>query len=365
MYHRKGLGHSCWRYLSTVLSAVWEAFVRFFTLNEDTPMVLSFVDYRRFGRWEVKDTWGLDRGPDPMWEYQSFRENVMTHLNLAAFNKPICEAMLNQKYFNGIGNYLRAEILYRCSIQPFDEAREVLSEIKPISRWYETQLKQKPSEHCKVMPDILDLCHILPKEVIHLSGGGKGYNVDPDAAEDEYKEFRAWLQCYYQDGMKNLVDHNGRTMWFSGEPGRLTPKEVTSRAKVERKKLKRNKQDKVMTEEQNFKVQKIEKRDKEIKGDGQEGKKHVCTKSGGRRRRQLDKIVKEEPDSVCGPRPEIQNKRNITIYQSPRSSVTTDNIKKRGAKVTDKTLVRTTRTPRTPKTYAVPVRRSSRRVISQ
>lgn len=42
-----------------------------------------------------------------------FRENVLSNLSDKAFNRPICEALLNQKYFNGIGNYLRAEILYR------------------------------------------------------------------------------------------------------------------------------------------------------------------------------------------------------------------------------------------------------------
>lgn len=41
------------------------------------------------------------------------RENVLKNLEDKAFDKPICEALLNQKFFNGIGNYLRAEILYR------------------------------------------------------------------------------------------------------------------------------------------------------------------------------------------------------------------------------------------------------------
>ncbi|XP_045585350.2 endonuclease 8-like 1 [Procambarus clarkii] len=218
------------------------AHLRFYTINEEIPMVLSFVDYRRFGRWEVGGTWGRDRGPDPVWEYESFRENIMANLDSSVFKKPICEAMLDQKYFNGIGNYLRAEILYRGNIRPFDEAREVLSELKPFSKWNTVQTKQEKDDMCEVKPDFLDLCCILPKEVIHLSGGGKGYNVDPDADDNEYKEFRAWLQCYYQDGMRNLVDHNGRTMWFSGEPGRLAPKDVSSRGKVKRKMIKKNEQ---------------------------------------------------------------------------------------------------------------------------
>lgn len=33
-----------------------------------------------------------------------------------AFDSPICEVLLDQRYFNGIGNYLRAEILGRAGI---------------------------------------------------------------------------------------------------------------------------------------------------------------------------------------------------------------------------------------------------------
>ena len=75
--------------------------------------VLSFVDVRRFGSWHVCEGWGEERGPDIIDEYDQFRANVLVNLEDAAFNKAICEAMLNQKYFNGIGNYLRAEVLFR------------------------------------------------------------------------------------------------------------------------------------------------------------------------------------------------------------------------------------------------------------
>lgn len=46
--------------------------LRFYT--KDKPlMVLSYVDVRRFGRWEVDADWSKNRGPDPMFEYQAFR----------------------------------------------------------------------------------------------------------------------------------------------------------------------------------------------------------------------------------------------------------------------------------------------------
>lgn len=83
-------------------------------LKGEEPQVLSFVDARRFGSWHVTEHWGEQRGPDIINEFDQFRANVLVNLEDVAFNKAMCEAMLNQKYFNGIGNYLRAEILYRC-----------------------------------------------------------------------------------------------------------------------------------------------------------------------------------------------------------------------------------------------------------
>ena len=181
------------------------AHLQFFTVGEKPEQVLSFVDYRRFGRWEIEGDWGKDRGPDPMFDYNSFRQNVLNNLQAAAFNKPICETLLDQKYFNGIGNYLRAEILFRAKVKPFSQAREVLKGL---------------GETCddKKDPDILLLCHIVPLEVLKLD---KGKNYDPQESD---QSFDSWLQCYYVDGMKNLKDGNGRTIWFAGDPGPMVPK---------------------------------------------------------------------------------------------------------------------------------------------
>ena len=84
-----------------------------FYTNDSPQMALSFVDPRRFGSWCEIDDWGIDRGPDAIAEFEAFSSNIVENLHLGVFDKPICEVMLNQKYFNGVGNYLRAEILYR------------------------------------------------------------------------------------------------------------------------------------------------------------------------------------------------------------------------------------------------------------
>lgn len=142
--------------LTSVKEIPKHAHLRFFT--KDGESVLSFVDYRRFGNWTINGDWGSDRGPDTVVEYKEFRQNVLDNLKNPAFNKAICET-LNQEFFNGIGIYLRAEILYRCKVPPFAQSRSVL---EPLLNNIKTE-----------EPDILELCHIVPKEVLSL-GGGKG-----------------------------------------------------------------------------------------------------------------------------------------------------------------------------------------------
>ncbi|XP_075945268.1 endonuclease 8-like 1 isoform X2 [Anarhichas minor] len=206
------------------------AHLRFYS-KEEPCRVLSYVDARRFGSWHPDGKWQPDRGPCIMFEYESFRENIVSHLSDRAFDRPICEVLLNQKYFNGIGNYLRAEILFRLNIPPFVSARTVLEGLqsedvfenkKPLKNEIKdtkTADGDKQKHGKGETGDLLRLCHMVPLEVVNQ--GGKGY--DPQKAD--YSDFQAWLQCYYVDGMTSIRDHNGRTMWFKGDPGPMAPKD--------------------------------------------------------------------------------------------------------------------------------------------
>ncbi|XP_066052863.1 endonuclease 8-like 1 [Chamaea fasciata] len=196
------------------------AHLRFLT-RESPPRALCFVDPRRFGSWRLGDAWQPERGPCVVSEYQAFRENVLKNLDDRAFDKPICEALLNQKYFNGIGNYLRAEILFRLKIPPFEKARTVLEALEE-----QEQRKKDPSlmlsKKVKLRqenPDLLELCHTVPMEVIMA----EKQLFDPEHS-DNYAAFKNWLQCYLVPGMSSLRDRSGRTIWFQGEPGPMAPK---------------------------------------------------------------------------------------------------------------------------------------------
>ncbi|KAM7155957.1 endonuclease 8-like 1 isoform 2-T5 [Molossus nigricans] len=195
------------------------AHLRFYTAHPGPQLALCFVDIRRFGHWDLGGEWQPGRGPCVLLEYEQFRKNVLRNLADKVFDRPICEALLDQRFFNGIGNYLRAEILYRLRIPPFEKARNVLEALKQHRPSPELTLSQKIKAKLQ-NPDLLELCHSVPKEVVQL--GGKGYGQE--SGEEDFAAFRAWLQCYGMVGMSSLRDRHGRTIWFQGDPGPLAPK---------------------------------------------------------------------------------------------------------------------------------------------
>nr|XP_012590892.1 endonuclease 8-like 1 isoform X2 [Microcebus murinus] len=202
------------------------AHLRFYTAPPGPRLALCFVDIRRFGHWDIGGKWQPGRGPCVLLEYEQFRENVLRNLADKAFDRPICEALLDQRFFNGIGNYLRAEILFRLRIPPFEKARTVLEALQRRRLSPELTLSQKIKAKLQ-NPDLLELCHSVPKEVVQL--GGKGYG--PESGEEDFAAFRAWLRCYGVPGMSSLRDRHGRTIWFQGDPGPLAPKGRKSRKK--------------------------------------------------------------------------------------------------------------------------------------
>ena len=156
----------------------------------DDGVSLSFVDVRRFGKWKQGVWWSDNRGPDPTTEFLKFKENIHNNLNRAAFNKPIYETLMDQKFFNGIGNYLRAEILYRLpSLNPNTSGRDALQ------------------SH----PEILYLCQDIPM-LAYAKGGGSIKDWENPFGEGAIQE--KFMLCYGNKEMSHKQDRNGRRFWY-------------------------------------------------------------------------------------------------------------------------------------------------------
>eukprot|EP01006_Ploeotia_vitrea_P059775 TRINITY_DN74769_c0_g1_i1.p1 TRINITY_DN74769_c0_g1~~TRINITY_DN74769_c0_g1_i1.p1 ORF type:complete len:405 (+),score=60.63 TRINITY_DN74769_c0_g1_i1:63-1217(+) len=228
-----GLGMSGWWEYKPVTEMHKHAHLRFHCTQDKEEYTLSYVDARRFGKWEEvddADTWGDDRGPDPITEHAEFRKLVLGNLKKKLFDKPICEVLLDQRYFNGMGNYLRAEILHRCDVQPFSSAREALKDL-PLEQDNKDETKDK---------DVLLACKDVCTEVIQLGlskypafSHKSSLEELPEEEQNELgstlqEQFRNWLQVYSQPDAKWVVWPAGRRIWFQGEPGPLLPTKAKS-----------------------------------------------------------------------------------------------------------------------------------------
>jgi endonuclease VIII-like 1 len=150
---------------------------------------LCLIDVRRFAKWKVVTDWNQNRGPCPLTQFSEFKQHIFDNLHRVEFNKPIHIVLMNQKYFGGIGNYLRAEILFKAKQNPFTDARTAITE----------------------NPSILDLCNQLPAEAYVLGGGQLKDWKNPFSVPDG--GFDEWIQCYGKS--ENIIDKNGRKFWYS------------------------------------------------------------------------------------------------------------------------------------------------------
>jgi len=153
---------------------------------------LGLSDVRRFAKWSWNN-FNTDRGHDPLSDYGNFTKTVIDNYKTNNdFKKPLCEVLMNQKWFNGIGNYLRAEILDRANINPFQPASNLSLE---------------------KITDVLRLCNKCVSEAYILGGGQLKDWKNPDGTDPT--SFNEWMKCYGKKESK--VDSQGRRFWYDAK----------------------------------------------------------------------------------------------------------------------------------------------------
>jgi endonuclease VIII-like 1 len=158
-------------------------------------IALCMVDTRRFAKWTWKEGFSAERGPCPVKEHDYFRANFITKVahwptkDTKLANAPALDIIMNQSIFNGIGNYLRAEIFYRADVNPF----------RSFSSYTHEQIER-----------VLALCASVPLETMELGGGA----IKDWSGEESSKErFYNWLQCYLKQS--SLIDNGKRRFWYN------------------------------------------------------------------------------------------------------------------------------------------------------
>lgn len=197
--------NGCWKYNKAKVSDKELPKYTLLVFEAEDGTKMMHCDKLRFSKWNFQEGYGKDRGPDPVKEFPEFCQNIQSafqkSVSVRSFQKqPIGTMMLNQKYFNGIGNYLRAEILWRANIHPMETMYNALlmTDRLPENTITHTVPVPDPKDFDFTQSIVLKLCRDFCQEMLDASFIGK----------------RCELKVYSRKGSEQFKDKNNRTVWF-------------------------------------------------------------------------------------------------------------------------------------------------------
>jgi len=127
------------------------------------------------------------RGFDIIKDFDKFKDNILNNLGNKIFEKSICEVLLDQRYFDGVGAYLCSEILGRLDYDPFLEFNNL---------------------NTHQLDDLFNMTHRCIKEAYEFGGGELKDWQNPYGSSklDDWMEFYGnKIICYKQPfGKRNI-----------------------------------------------------------------------------------------------------------------------------------------------------------------
>ena len=156
--------------------------------------VFAISDFTRFiiVRWSSE--WDGNRSPDIVFEHNAWRDLLYEKRKIAYFDRPIFEILTDQRFFNGVGNFSRSEILARTRFSPFTPFSEVLSE--EILR----------NDFFLISREVLNEIHNL---------GGLQFQHWQNPFGKKGKGFNQWIRAYNKLRKAYFIrDDKGKVFWF-------------------------------------------------------------------------------------------------------------------------------------------------------
>lgn len=109
-------------------------------------------------------------------------------------NKPICEALLDQRYFNGVGNWMRSEILHLSGILPFDSLATIVQSEQQLTK-LTNAMDQILVRTLQLMDTEFDINDIMQKQSFDSSllVYGRGQRIVYNKIGNKQKSKALWI----------------------------------------------------------------------------------------------------------------------------------------------------------------------------
>ncbi|MBF24913.1 MAG: hypothetical protein CMP49_00110 [Flavobacteriales bacterium] len=102
----------------------------------DNNKVIFFKDVRKFGKMKIIKKLDFNEKFQPIYDILNSSYNLKKHLffleKKVNKNKSICSTLMNQKFFPGVGNYIKSESLYQSRIHPEEKWGNINLKMKNI-----------------------------------------------------------------------------------------------------------------------------------------------------------------------------------------------------------------------------------------
>lgn len=164
--------------------------LRFYTETE----IIYLNDFTRLSIWRWVGGFNKNRGPDIVSQHNEWRNKFYLYRKSYHLKKPVFDVIMDQRYFNGIGIYTRAEILARSKCSPFMMFNEML-------------------ESESMRNDFFEVC----KEVLIAlaSAGGMQFKFWKNPFGMNKKRFNRYVICFNKPGFAFYHrDSKKRFFWF-------------------------------------------------------------------------------------------------------------------------------------------------------
>ena len=167
------------------------AILRFYTQDK----IYAISDFTRYVIWRWSEEWDPNRSPDIITQHNDWRDLLYEKRKIQYFNRPIFDILTDQRFFNGIGNYTRSEILGRTRFSPFVPFSEVLN----------TDI---------LRDDFFHTCREVLNESALFGGMQFKFWINPTGINKD--KFNRWIRCYNKPRKAYFIkDSRGATFWFA------------------------------------------------------------------------------------------------------------------------------------------------------